>query len=157
MLCQNRKNKKRDDDGRRAAKGHCKQHNNNQRTASSYGYLSSRTVLTVRNPSCFLNEKNSHKTIIMTVDTSRPTTAGRQSATTAPSTSSSSPTSAVAPSSQLLGYKSFFKVFVNAKGSKEILAVAFFMAFGIGCVIGVVRGLPSPLRSSPKTRTVYVR
>jgi hypothetical protein len=108
-----------------------------------------------------LKEKNSHKTI-MTVDTSRPaTTAGRQAATTTPSTSSSSssssPSSTAAPSSQLLSYKSFFKVFVNAKGSKEILAVSFFMAFGIGCVIGVVRGLPSPLRSSPKTRTVYVR
>jgi hypothetical protein len=65
----------------------------------------------------------------MTVDANQ-----QHSSRTAMSNSSSS---AAAPSQ--LSYRTFFKVFVNAKGSKEILAVSFFMAFGIGCVIGVVR------------------
>jgi ABC-type nitrate/sulfonate/bicarbonate transport system permease component len=47
-------------------------------------------------------------------------------------------TSSTVNSSASLSDKGFFKVFVNAKGSIEVLAVSFFLAFGIGCVIGVV-------------------
>ena len=35
-------------------------------------------------------------------------------------------------------YRDFFKLFVKAKGTKEVLAIAFFLAFGVGCVVGVV-------------------